>query len=204
MYGLKQAQRPWYSRIEAYFVSKGFNRSANEHTLFIKLLGGIIIIGIIIIVSLYVDDLIFTRNDRTMRDVLKNSMISKLDMSDLGKMKHFLGIEVKWCLNGIFICQRRYACEVSTRFGMVDINAVKNPIMSGSKLCKDEGGVRVDETLFKQVVGSLMYLTVTRSDLMYVISLISRFMSNPTMSHWLAAIKILRYLKDTTDLGIFL
>ena len=63
------------------------------------------------------------------------------------------------------------------------INAVKNLIVPGTKLSKDKGGVRIDETLLKQVVGSLMYLTVTRSDLMYGVSLISRFMSSPTMSH---------------------
>ncbi|KAK9705165.1 hypothetical protein RND81_07G037600 [Saponaria officinalis] len=139
-----------------------------------------------------------------MCDEFKKSIILEFDMSDLGKMKYFLGVEVKQCPGGIFICQRRYAREVIARFGMEDSNAVKNPIVPGTKLRKDEGGVKVDETQFKQLVGSLMYLTVTRPDLMYgVISLLSRFMSNPTTSHWLAAKMILRYLKGTTDLGIF-
>lgn len=124
-------------------------------------------------------------------------------MSDLGKMKHFLGVEVKQCAGGIFICQRRYAKEVLARFGMEDSNAVKNPIVPGTKLRKDEGGVTVDETLYKQVVGSLMYLTVTRPDMMFGVSLISRFMARPTMAHWLATKRILRYLKGTINLGIF-
>lgn len=102
-------------------------------------------------------------------------------------MKHFLGVEVKQCAGGIFICQRRYAREDLARLGMEDSNAVKNPIVPGTKLRKDEGGVRVDETKFKQMVGSLMYLTVTRPDLMFGVSLISRFMARPTMAHWLAA-----------------
>ncbi|XP_019414624.1 PREDICTED: uncharacterized protein LOC109326393 [Lupinus angustifolius] len=126
----------------------------------------------------------------------------EFDMSDLGRMKHFHGIEVKQRSNGIFICQRRYAQEVLARFDMRGCNAVKNSIVSCTRLSMDVGGVRVDETLFKQVVGSLMYLTVTRPDLMYVVSLISRFMSSPTMSHWLVAKIILRYLKGTTDIGI--
>ena len=138
-----------------------------------------------------------------MCDEFKKSMMLEFDMSGLGRMKHFLGVEVEHCLDGIFICQKRYAQEVLARFGMVDSNAVKNPIVPGTKLSKDKGGVRIDETLFKQVVGSLMYLTVTRPDLMYGVSLISGFMSNPTMSHWLAKKRILRYLKGTTDLGIF-
>ncbi|XP_040374084.1 secreted RxLR effector protein 161-like [Rosa chinensis] len=86
---------------------------------------------------------------------------------------------------------------------MENSNAVKNPIVPGTKLTKDKAGVKVDSTMFKQVVGSLMYLTATRPDLMYGVSLISRFMSCPTMSHWLAAKRILRYVRGTTELGIF-
>ena len=198
LYGLKQAPRAWYSRIEAYFIREEFERCSSEHTLFKKSKG-----GKLLIVSLYVDDLIFTGNDKSMCDEFKNSMMSEFDMSDLGKMKHFLGVEVKQCAGGIFICQRRYAKEVLARFGMEDSSAVKNPIVPGTKLRKDEGGVAVDETLYKQVVGSLMYLTVTRPDMMFGVSLISRFMARPTMAHWLAAKRILRYLKGTINLGIF-
>lgn len=80
---------------------------------------------------------------------------------------------------------------------------MKNPMVPGTKLSKDETGTKVDTTLFKQVVGSLMYLTATRPDLMYGVSVISRFMSRPTELHWLAAKRILRYLEGTTELGIF-
>ena len=198
LYGLKQASRAWYNRIEAYFVREDFERCPSEYTLFTKSKG-----GKILIVSLYVDALIFIGNDRSMCDEFKNSMMLEFDMSDLGRMKHFLGVEVKQCSNGIFICHKRYAREVLARFGIWDSNAEKNPIVPGTKLSKDKGGVRIDETLFKQVVGSLLYLTVTRPDLMYGVSLISRFMSSPTMSHWLTTKRILKYLKGTTDLRIF-
>ena len=124
-------------------------------------------------------------------------------MSDLGKMKYFLGVEIMQTSNGIFICQRKYAHKVLSRFGMENCNAVKNPIVPGTTLSKDDTGTKVDATLFKQVVGSLMYLTATRPDLMYGVSLISRFMSSPTESHWFAAKRILRYLKGTTELGIY-
>ncbi|XP_040361347.1 secreted RxLR effector protein 161-like [Rosa chinensis] len=86
---------------------------------------------------------------------------------------------------------------------MKNCNLVYNPIVPGCKLFKDEKGVRVDETLFKQMVGCLMYLTATRSDLMYSMSLISRYMAKPTELHMMAAKKILRYLRGTTELGIF-
>lgn len=199
LYGLKQAPRAWYSKIEAYFVREGFERCLCEHTLFTKSKE----VGKILIVSLYVDDLIYTGNDKSMYDDFKNSMMLEFDMTDLGRMRYFLGIEVIQSLDGIFVCQRKYAHEILGRFGMDKSNPVKNPIVPGTKLSKDEAGTKVDETLFKQVVGSLMYLTATRPDLMYGVSLISRFMSCPTESHWLAAKRILRYLKGTTELGIF-
>jgi len=86
---------------------------------------------------------------------------------------------------------------------MENYNAVKNPIVPGTKLLKDDVGTKIDATMFKQVVGSLMYLTATWPYLMYGVILISRFMSNPTKSHWFAAKRILRYLKKTTELGIY-
>ena len=86
---------------------------------------------------------------------------------------------------------------------MKDCNAVKNPIVPGTKLSKNDARSRVDATLFKQVVGSLMYLNTTRPDLMYGVSLISRFMTNPTENHWLAGKRILRYLKGTIEFGIY-
>lgn len=198
LYGLKQAPRAWYSRIESYFAREGFKRCPSEHTLFTKEKDG----GKCLIVSLYVDDLIYTGNDITMCHDFKNSMMHEFDMSDLGKMRYFLGVEVIQNENGIFICQRKYAREILARFGMESSNAVGNPIVPGTKLLKDEEGEKVDSKMFKQVVGSLMYLTTTRPDIMYGVSLISRFMSNPTEVHWSAAKRILRYIQGTTELGI--
>ena len=96
-----------------------------------------------------------------MYDDFKNSMMLEFDMTDLGRMRCFLEIEVVQSLDGIFVCQRKYAHEILGRFGMDKSNSVKNHIVPGTKLSKDEGGTKVDETLFKQVVGSLMYLTAT-------------------------------------------
>lgn len=146
LYGLKQAPRAWYTKIEAYFAREGFEKCTSEHTLFTKSEG-----GNILIVSLYVDDLIFTGNNRSMCDEFKKSMMLKFDMFDLGRMRYFLGVEVIQNENGIFICQRRYAREVLARFGMENSNPVKNPIVPGTTLSKDEAGEDVDVTLLKQV-----------------------------------------------------
>jgi len=93
--------------------------------------------------------------------------------------------------------------EVLQQFGMDRSNSVHNPIVPGCKLVKDEGGVKADKTHFKQMVGSLMYLTATRPDIIFVVNLISRYMENPTEFHLQVAKRVLRYLKGTLDFGIF-
>ena len=128
------------------------------------------------IVSIYVDDLIFTGDDEPMFEDFKNSMMNEFDMSDLGRMKYILGIEVLQRDDGIFICQKKYTMEMLRGFGTEESNSVLNPVVPGFKVCKDEDGVKVNATFFKQVVGSLMYLTATRPDLLFVVSLISRYM----------------------------
>lgn len=197
LYGLKQAPRAWFSRIEAHFISEGFQRCDSEQTLFTKRSKE----GKIIIVSIYVDDLIFTGDDETMMSEFKNSMLREFDMTDLGKMRFFLGIEVLQKCDGIYICQKKYALDVLRRFGMIDCNSVSTPIVPGFKVSK-EGGRSVDETYYKQLVGSLMYLTATRPDMMFITCLLSRYMAKPMEIHLQAAKRALRYLKGTVNYGI--
>ena len=139
--------------------------------------------GKVIIVSLYVDDLIFVGNDELMFVEFKHSIKHEFDMTNLGKMRYFLRLEVLQKSDGIFISQKKYALEVLNIFEMDKSNSVFNPIVPGCKLVKDEGGVKVDKTYYKQVVGSLMYLIATQPDLMFVVSIISRYMENPPELH---------------------
>jgi len=97
----------------------------------------------------YVDDLIFTGDDAHMLSEFKSSMMREFDMSDLGKMRYFLGIEVLQNSGGTYICQKKYALEVLKRFGMMECNAVNNLIVPGCRVNKDEDGVKVDETYYK-------------------------------------------------------
>jgi hypothetical protein len=198
LYGLKQAPRAWYSRIDAYFSKEGFLKCPYEHTLYTKFGDD----GKILFVCLYVDDLIFTGNDRAMFDDFKKSMTGEFDMSDLGLMHYFLGIEVVQASGGVFISQKKYILEILDRFKMKDCNSVSTPTEFGLKLTKSGSGKKVSSTLYKQIVGSLMYLTSTRPDIMHAVSLISRYMENPTEQHLLAAKRIFRYLKGTSDFGI--
>lgn len=155
-----------------------------------------------LIISLYVDDLIYTSNSESMLEEFKVSMKQEFSMTDLGKMKYFLGVEVIQDEQGIFICQKKYAMDILKRFGMESCNAVKNPIVPGNRLTKKGDGPAVDLTAFKQLVGSLRYLTATRPDLIYSVNLVSRYMEKPTEQHMLAAKRILRYVQGTTGFEI--
>jgi hypothetical protein len=198
LYGLKQAPRAWYSRIDAYFKREGFLKCPYEHTLYVKS-------GVdkkVLVVCLYVDDLIYMGNDRSMFTEFKSSMMKEFDMTDLGLMHYFLGIEVVQLSDSIFISQKKYAMEILDRFKMTNCNLVSTPTDLCLKLVKDGAGEKVNATLYKQIVGSLMYLTSTRPDIMYAVSLISRYMECPAEAHFLAAKRIFRYLKGTADYGI--
>jgi hypothetical protein len=141
-------------------------------------------------------------NDRSMFTEFKSSMMKEFDMTDLGLMHYFLGIEVVQSSDSIFISQKKYAMEILDRFKMTNCNSVSTPTDLSLKLVKDGAGEKVNSTLYKQIVGSLMYLTSTRPDIMYAVSLISRYMECPAEAHFLAAKRIFRYLKGTADYGI--
>ena len=179
LYGLKQAPQAWFSHIEAYFLKEGFHKCPYEHTLSVKIRDK----GKLLIVYLYVDDLIFTGNDDVMFKEFKKSMMVEFEMSDLGMMHYFLGIEVVQLANGVFISQKKYVQDILDRFQMKDCNPVCTPTKFGLKLNKDHEGKKVDSTLYKQIIGSLMYLTATRLDIMYSVSLISKYMENLTKIH---------------------
>lgn len=197
LYGLRQAPRAWYSKIEGYFTREGFTKCFCEHTLFVKVKG-----DDVLIVSLYVDDLIYASSSSTMLEDFKAYMMTEFSMTDLGRMKYFLGVEVTQDETGIFIGQKKYANEVLSRFGMEGCNAVRIPMVPGCKLTREGSGAMVDATMFKQLVGSLRYLTATRPDLIYSVNLVSRYMEGPTEQHLLAAKRIMRYVQGTKDYGI--
>ncbi|KAJ0441172.1 putative RNA-directed DNA polymerase [Helianthus annuus] len=112
LYGLKQAPRAWFKRIEGYFLKEGFKRSSFDHTLFIKKVW-----NKIVIVSLYVDDLIYMGNDQMLCEGFKKSIMQEFEMTDLGRMKYFLGVEITQYKGGIGMCQKKYAKEILERLG---------------------------------------------------------------------------------------
>ncbi|XP_049352678.1 secreted RxLR effector protein 161-like [Solanum verrucosum] len=128
--------------------------------------------------------------------------MTEFDISGLGLMHYFLGIEVKQSSSEIFISQKKYVQETLQRFEMQSCNSVTTPTELGLKLEKNPIGKKIDNTLFKQLVGCLIYLTITKSDIMYYVGLVSRYMEHPKEIRLLASKRILRYLQGTTDYDI--
>ncbi|XP_016549353.1 secreted RxLR effector protein 161-like [Capsicum annuum] len=177
----------------------GFQKCVYEPILFVKIGEN----GKLLIACLYVDDLIFIGNNSDMFSDFKKCMIDEFEMSDFGKMQYFLGLEVVQSDDGIFVSQKKYVREILNRFKMQHCNPTNIPVEFGLKLTKTGSQNKTDSTFYKQIVGSLMYLTATRPDIMYTISLVSRYMECPTEMHLLDAKRILRYLQGTKDFGIF-
>eukprot|EP00253_Pinus_taeda_P011792 PITA_11792 len=191
LYGLKQAPRAWYSRIDSYLLENGFDKCEGEPTVYIKEKD-----GKLLIVVLYVDDVIFKGNDDYLIENFKAVMKEEFEMTDMGMLRYFLGIEVDQNENGIFISQEKYVNEVLGRFNMKECKATITPTVMGLKLSKEDNNKDFDPSLYRSIVGSLMYLTATRPGIMFAVSLISRFMERPKEAHWQAAKRILRYVKD--------
>ncbi|GJV21584.1 retrovirus-related pol polyprotein from transposon TNT 1-94 [Tanacetum coccineum] len=198
LYGLKQAPRAWYSQIDGYFKENGFDQSKSEPTLYVKNQGT----SDILIVALYVDDLVFAGNNKKMIEDFKNEMMQKYEMSDLGLLNHFLEMEIYQDEGGVFICQEKYVEKILKIFDMSECKPKETPLVVNEKLMKEDGSSKVDATLYRSLVGKLLYLTATRPDIMFVASLLSRFMHNPSQIHIGVGKRILRYLQGTKDFGI--
>ncbi|CAL5327713.1 unnamed protein product [Camellia sinensis] len=113
-----------------------------------------------------------------MIEEFKQEMMQVFEMTDLGLMTYFLGLEVQQSQNEVFICQKKYAREILKKFQMEECKAINTPMGQKEKLSKEDGASKVDEGYYRSLIGCLMYLTATRPDILFVVSLLSRFM------HW--------------------
>jgi hypothetical protein len=156
----------------------------------------------LLIVVLYVDDLILTGSNAEMIEEFKKDMVNKYEMSDMGLLHYFLGIEVYQDKEEVFISQRMYVEKILRKFRMVGCKPMATPLVVNEKLKKEDGGKKVDATLYKSLVGNLLYLTATRPDVMFATSLLSRFMHYPSHFHFAAAKRVLRYIQGTICYGI--
>ncbi len=198
LYGLKQALRAWSDKIGQYLVTSGFQTSNADFSLYvIKTDHGIVVIVI------YVDDLIITGDSDADIFDLKKLLKQKFEMKDLGELRYFLGIEVVQSPKGIWLLQRQYALNKLSKYGMMGCKPISIPLEQNVKLSADEGDLVEDTTMYRHIVGSLIYMTIIRPDLNYAVGVVSQFMQTPRKPHLDAVRRILRYIKHTLQCGIF-
>jgi hypothetical protein len=198
LYGLKQAPRTWYDTLSKFLLMNNFTRGTIDSTLFLSKHK-----GNIILVQIYVDDIIFGSTNSKLCKRFANLMIKNYEMSMMGEVTYFLGLQIKQLPNGIFISQEKYINDLLSKFDMNQSSSKKTPMSPSDKLSADLSGTAVNSTHYRGIIGSLMYLTASRPDIMFSTCLCARFQSDPKLSHLTAAKRILRYLKGTPNLGLW-
>ncbi|GJT32262.1 retrovirus-related pol polyprotein from transposon TNT 1-94 [Tanacetum coccineum] len=157
----------------------------------------------LIIVQIYVDDIIFGSTCQDMCDEFAKIMHDEFEMSMMGELNFFLGLQIKQMEDGIFFNQSKYIKEMLKKFGLKDSKPMKTPMSSDTKLTKDEECESVDSTKYRGMIGSLLYLTASRPDIMFSVCLCARFQEAPKTSHLEAVKRIFRYIKGTMHLGLW-
>ncbi|GJT32266.1 putative ribonuclease H-like domain-containing protein, partial [Tanacetum coccineum] len=198
LYCLHQAPRAWYETLSTYLLDNGFYRGQIDKTLFIKRVK-----DDIILVQVYVDDIIFGSTKKYLCIDFEQIMHKRFQMSSMGELTFFLGLQVKQKEDGIFINQDKYVGEILKKFGFSSIRIANTPMETNKALTKDEDGEDVDVHLYRSMIGSLMYLTSSRPDIMFSVCACSRFQVQPKVSHLNAVKRIFRYLKGRPNLGLW-
>ncbi|RVX07474.1 Retrovirus-related Pol polyprotein from transposon RE1 [Vitis vinifera] len=159
-------------------------------------------LGQCIYLVVYVDDIVITGSDQDGIQKLKQHLFTHFQTKDLGKLKYFLGIEIAQSSSGVVLSQRKYALDILEETGMLDCKPVDTPMDPNVKLVPGQGEPLGDPGRYRRLVGKLNYLTITRPDISFPVSVVSQFLQSPCDSHWDAVIRILRYIKSTPGQGV--
>ncbi|KAJ9536604.1 hypothetical protein OSB04_un000205 [Centaurea solstitialis] len=198
LYGLKQAPRAWYEELSTYLLSKGFKKGSVDSTLFIMKEG-----DHIVVIQVYVDDIIFGSTSKDLCKKFETIMTQEFKMSMMGEINFFLGLQVKQFTDGIFINQSKYIFDLLKKYDMSSCNSIGTPMATGNKIGPDHEGKDVDLRTYRGMVGSLMYLTASRPDIMFATCVCARYQAKPKESHLAAVKRIFRYLKGTPYYGLW-
>ena len=158
--------------------------------------------GKCIYLIVYVDDIVITDTDQDGIQKLKQHLFSYFQTKDLGKLKYFLGIEVAQSNSGVVISQRKYTLDILTDTGMLDCKSVDTPMAPNVKLVPSQRELLRDPGRYRRLVGKLNYLTITRLDISFLVSVVSQFLQSPCDSHWDVVVRILHYIKRTPGQGV--
>ncbi|GJU10399.1 putative ribonuclease H-like domain-containing protein [Tanacetum coccineum] len=198
LYGLHQAPRAWYETLSTYLLENRFKRGTIDKTLFIKKDK-----SDILLVQVYVDDIIFGSTKKSLCTEFEDMMHKRFQMSSMGKLTFFLGLQVKQKEDGIFISQDKCVADILKKFDISTVKTASTPMETNKALLKDVEADDVDVHLYRSMIGSLMYLTTSRPDIMFVVCACARFQVTPKVSHLHAVKRIFRYLKGQPKLGLW-
>ncbi|GMH16027.1 hypothetical protein Nepgr_017868 [Nepenthes gracilis] len=185
IYGLKQASRQWYSKLSTSLIAYGFTQSKADYSLFTKQDDQSFTVLLV-----YVDDIIVASSSLAPIHSVKSYLNRTFKIKNLGVLQYFLGIEVARSSTGIHICQRKYALDILADSGFLGSKPLKLPMDQNLKLSKETGTVLQDPSVYRRLIGRLLYLTVTRPNICYAVHILSQFMTRPTFSHMNVAYQI--------------
>ncbi|GJR25973.1 retrovirus-related pol polyprotein from transposon TNT 1-94 [Tanacetum coccineum] len=197
LYGLKQAPRAWYDELSNFLVSKGFSKGSIDPTLFITKKG-----EDILFVQIYVDDIIFGSTNTKLSKRFEKLMHNKFEMSMMGELEFFLGIQIHQSPRGTFINQAKYVQEILKKHGMTSCDSIGTP-MATKHLDANLSGTSVDQMKYRSMVGALMYLTTSRPDIVHATCYYARYQARPTKKHLTAVKRMFWDLKNTINMGIW-
>ncbi|GJV18204.1 retrovirus-related pol polyprotein from transposon TNT 1-94 [Tanacetum coccineum] len=198
LYGLKQAPKAWYDRLKLFLMKHEYSMGMVDNTLFTKKSK-----SHLIIVQIYVDDITFGSTSQNLCDDFAKIMHDEFKMSMMGELNFFLGLQIKQMEDEIFFNQSKYIKEMLKKFGLEDSKPTKTPMSTEIKLTKDDEADSVDSSKYRGMIGSLLYLTASRPDIMFSVCLCARFQENPKTTHLEAVKRIFRYIRGTSHLGLW-
>jgi hypothetical protein len=178
LYGLKQALRAWYARLKMFLLEHEYVMGSVDKTLFTLNRGSDFLLA-----QIYMDDIIFGASSHTLVSRFQKIMETEFQISMMGKLTFFLGIQVKQTKQGTFVHQAKYMKDSMKKFNMAKIRSVSTPMSTATSLGPDDDGETVDQREYRSMIGSLMYLMATRSDIQFTVCLCACFQASPRSSH---------------------
>ncbi|GJT91457.1 putative ribonuclease H-like domain-containing protein [Tanacetum coccineum] len=169
LYGLHQAPKAWYETLSTYLLENGFRRGTIDKTLFIKKDK-----SDILLVQVYVDDIIFGSTKKTLCLDFEQMMHKRFQISSMGELTFFLGLQVQQKEDGIFISQDKYVADILKKFDYVTVKTASTHMEPNKALVKDEEADNVDVHFYRSMIGSLMYLTASRPDITFAVCACAR------------------------------
>jgi hypothetical protein len=198
LYGLKQASRQWNAKLTAFLLSVGFIQSRSDYSLFFKHHDQLFIALLV-----YVDDVLVISNQLDAISAIKTQLHQAFQIKDLGELHYFLGFEVHRTSDGIALFQKKYAVDLLQAHGYLGCKPVQTPLDCKQKFSIGDSDFFYDPSLYRSLVGKLLYLTHTRPDISFAVQQLSQFLATPTVSQMQAVYRIFRYLKGSLDKGLF-